>query len=304
MITSEKILLLGGTGSLSQEYVKYALENNASADIIVFSRDEYKQYKMQEKYPEVKYILGDIRDYESVLDVIKEVEIVINFAALKQIDTLQHNTLEAVSTNIYGTKNVARACKEVGIWKAIQISTDKAYQPLSIYGYTKAIGEKIFLDNGYSVVRLGNVIPSRGCFIWKLNSWWNEGIQQPEITKGSMTRFWMEKQEFPGFVSDIIYDYSPGKIYIPELRAFMLADLVKAFGFKNMKENGIREGEKKYEVLFDGKAWKRHGYFVLGDEYNDVVMRYTSENVDNLLTIGEIKERLERIFEKEEMEGI
>ena len=116
MITSEKILLLGGTGSLSQEYVKYALENNVSANIIVFSRDEYKKYKIKEKYPKVTYVLGDIRDYESVFDVIKDVEIVINFAALKQIDTLQHNTLEAVSTNIYGTKNIARACKEIGIW--------------------------------------------------------------------------------------------------------------------------------------------------------------------------------------------
>ncbi len=304
MITSEKILLLGGTGSLSQEYVKYALENSVSANMIVFSRDEYKQYKMKEKYPNVEYILGDIRDYESVFDVIKGVEIVINFAALKQIDTLQHNTLETVSTNIYGTKNIARACKEVGIWKAIQISTDKSFEPSSIYGYTKAIGEKIFLDHGFSIARLGNVIPSRGCFIWKLNKWRNEGIQKPEITKGTMIRFGMERQELPEFISDILYNYSPGKIYIPELRTFMLSDMVKAFGFEKMKEIGMRDGEKRFEVLFDGKAWKRKGYFVLNDEYNDVVMRYTSENVDNLLTIDEIKERLERIFEKEELEGV
>ncbi len=155
MIASEKILILGGTGSLSQEYVKYSQNNEVKGNITVFSRDEYKQYKMKEKYPEVKYILGDIRNYESVFDAIKQVEIVINFAALKQIDTLQHNTLEAVSTNIYGTKNVARACQEIGVYKVIQISTDKAFEPASSYGYTKAIGEKIFLDKSYSVARLG-----------------------------------------------------------------------------------------------------------------------------------------------------
>ncbi len=304
MITSEKILLLGGSGSLAQEYVKQAQENDVSANIIVFSRDEFKQYKMQEKYSKVKYIIGDIRDYESVLNVVKEVDVVINFAALKQIDTLQHNTLEAVSTNIYGTKNVARACQEVGIWKVIQISTDKSFEPLSTYGYTKAIGETIFLDKGFSIARLGNVIPSRGCFIWKLNRWRNTGIQTPNITKSSMTRFWMEKDQLPLFLSDILYNYSSGKIYIPELKSFVLSDLVRAFGFEKMKSVGMRAGEKKHEVLFDGSAKKRDGYYIIGDDHNDVIMRYSSDIKHNLLSIEEIKERLDKIFKKEEMEGV
>lgn len=304
MITSEKILIFGGTGSCGQEYVKQALDYNASANIIVFSRDEYKQYKMQEKYPKVKYILGDIRDYESVYDAVKQAEVVINFAALKQIDTLQRNTIEAVSTNVYGTKNIARACQEVGIWKAILISTDKAYLPQSSYGYSKAIGEKIFLDKGYSVARLGNVIPSRGCFYWKLNKWWNDGIKIPKVTKRSMTRFWMKRDKLPLFLSEILYNYSPQKIFIPELKSFILSDFVKAFGFEKMQDIGMREGEKRHEVLFDGAAWKRDGYFVIGNEHNDVIMRYSSDNKDCLLTIDEIKERLEEIFEKDEMEGI
>ena len=304
MITSEKILLLGGTGSLSQEYIKQALEYNASANIIVFSRDEFKQYKMQEKYPKVKYILGDIRDYESVFNIVKKVEVVINFAALKQIDTLQHNTLEAVSTNIYGSKNVARACQEVGIYKVIQISTDKAFEPASSYGYTKAIGEKIFLDKGFSVARLGNVIPSRGCFIWKLNRWQNTNVQIPNITKSSMTRFWMEKDQLPLFLSDILYNYSSGKIYIPELKSFVLSDLVRAFGFEKMKSVGMRAGEKKHEVLFDGSARKKDGYYIIGDDHNDVIMRYSSDIKHNLLSIEEIKERLDKIFKGEENENV
>lgn len=288
---------------MGQAFVKRAIKDNPK-EIIIFSRDEYKQYRMKQKWPDLTYIIGDIRDYVWVDDVIAMTmpDIIINFAALKHIDVMEikYNTLEAVRTNIDGSGNIARAARKNKIDKVICISTDKACEPVSVYGYTKAISEKIFLDAKYSILRLGNVVASRGAVIWYFKKLKDEGVETLPITDASMTRFWMDLDQVPKMIYIVLEHWIPGRIYVPKLPAFVLGHLVEAMGFGATEQTGLRKGERMHEILFDDYAWDLGDFFILNDEYNNVKMRYQSNDLKLWLTKEEIKERLDKIFEEKQ----
>lgn len=297
MIEDRRVLIFGGTGSLGTAFIQKAIRDNPK-ELIVFSRDEFKQYEMKQKYPEIKYILGDIRDRERVIESMEYVDIIINFAALKQVDRLEetYNVMEAVSTNVYGSLNIVKGAQEHEVEKVINISTDKCVEPCSTYGYTKAISERLFLDAGYSVARLGNVIPSRGCVIWYLKKMKEKGVKTLQITDLGMTRFWMEIDELPNFIYMVLEHYIPSRIYIPKLPAFVLGHLTDAMGFIDCEQIGMRAGERMEEILFSGKAWDNGDFFILNDDYINMEIRYTSNNQLHWLSKKEIKKRLDKIF--------
>jgi UDP-N-acetylglucosamine 4,6-dehydratase len=241
-----KYLITGGTGSFGQKYVEWLTDKTAE-DIIVFSRDEYKQWEMKKRYPDVKYIIGDIRNNESVNKAIAGVDYVIHAAALKHVATGENFPGETIETNITGTQNVVDASNKTGA-KMILISTDKAVQPVNLYGATKMIAEKITINGGQYVVRYGNVFGSKGSIlhIFKEQAAFGDRFT---ITDRRMTRFIITYDEAIKTVNRALA--YKNQITIPDkLRAIKITDLALAFDDKAVfDEIGIQPGEKYHEVI-------------------------------------------------------
>lgn len=262
MLNNSTILITGGTGSFGHEFVKIIFNKYKPKKVIVFSRDEFKQYNMSKIFPDTKYpiryFLGDIRDKSRLYRAFNGVDFVVHAAALKQVPALEYNPIEAVKTNIVGADNIVDVAIDTGIKKVIALSTDKAVNPINLYGATKLAAEKIFIAaNAYggeraafSVVRYGNVVGSRGSVIPLFLDYKKKGVKDFPITDMNMTRFWMTLTQSVELVIKALEISVGGEVFVPKIPSMKITDLAKAIepGCK-FKIIGIRPGEKIYETL-------------------------------------------------------
>ncbi len=278
---NKTILVTGGTGSFGKSFIKFLLDNKDIKKVIVFSRDELKQYHMAEELTDkrLRFFIGDVRDLPRLQRAFKGVDIVVHAAALKQVPALEYNPFEAVKTNILGSQNVIEAAIDCGVNKAVLISTDKAAHPGNLYGSTKLCAEKLFVAaNSYAgektqfgVVRYGNVLGSRGSIVDTLIK--NRKSGKVKITHEEMTRFWISLKETCQLVVFAIDNMEGGEIFIPKIKSMKLIDLVKAIAPKAKREIiGMRAGEKLHEVLLTNEE-ARHSielekYYVILPEFS------------------------------------
>jgi len=261
MFDDKLVLITGGTGSFGKQLVDMVVNNMYPKKLIVFSRDELKQYEMQkiystDKYPFMRYFIGDVRDKDRLLRAFHDVDYIIHAAALKQVPTAEYNPFEAVRTNVIGTQNVIEAAIDCGVEKVIALSTDKAVNPVNLYGATKLCLEKLIIaGNSYaagktkfSVVRYGNVVGSRGSVIPLFLKQAQNG--ELTVTDERMTRFWITLEQGVGFVLKCLNEMRGGEIFVPKIPSMRIMDLAKAI-CEHCKINitGIRPGEKLSEVL-------------------------------------------------------
>lgn len=263
MIDNKVILITGGTGSFGKKFTKFVLNNFQPKKLIIFSRDEFKQFEMSKQYSDqdlpIRYFLGDIRDKERLKTAFDGVDYVIHAAALKQVPALEYNPFEAVKTNILGAQNIIEAAVEKGVEKVIALSSDKAVSPVNLYGATKLAMEKVLIaanayvaghKTSFSAVRYGNVVGSRGSVIPYFAKLVNEGINELPITDERMTRFWLTLEQGVDLVYKALSNSTGGEIFIPKISSMKIVDIAKAFS-KNgsYKIIGIRPGEKIHETL-------------------------------------------------------
>lgn len=264
MLNGKSILVTGGTGSFGNHFIEYVLKNYTPKKIIIYSRDEYKQFVMADKYREYKdtlrFFIGDVRDRDRIRRALNGVDYVIHAAAMKQVPTCEYNPIEAVRTNINGAMNVVDAVLDSDtVKKVVALSTDKAVNPINLYGGTKLVSDKLFIaansyvgkrELSFSVVRYGNVAGSRGSVIpFFRNIIENGGIELP-ITDYRMTRFWIDLEQGVELVIKALQDAKGGETFISKIPSFKIIDLAQAMlpGCE-MSEVGIREGEKLHEVM-------------------------------------------------------
>ena len=258
------VLVTGGTGSFGKTFVRTLLEKYNPKKVIVFSRDEFKHYQMQkefpkEKYPQLRFFLGDIRDRDRLYRAFEGVDYVIHAAALKHVPILEYNPSEAVKTNIYGAENIVNAAIDQGVKKVIALSTDKAVNPVNLYGATKLAMEKLFVaanaytgskETTFAVVRYGNVVGSRGSVIPYFKELVAKGAKKLPITDPRMTRFWITLQEGVETVIFALKESVGGEIFVPYLPSMRITDLAKAIcPHCDFEIIGIRPGEKLHETL-------------------------------------------------------
>lgn len=257
----EKIVLItGGTGSFGKKFITTLLKEHKPAKVIVYSRDELKQHEMRESgfnSPLLRYFIGDVRDRERLERALKGVDIVVHAAALKQVPACEYNPMEAIKTNITGTSNVIEAAIDTGVKRVLALSTDKAVNPVNLYGATKLAAEKLVVQsNAYagntitrlSCVRYGNVVGSRGSVVPVFLKQREKGMIT--ITDERMTRFWITLDQGVHFVMDCIEQMQGGEVFVPKIPSMKITDLANAVapGTK-VDVIGIRPGEKLHEVL-------------------------------------------------------
>lgn len=261
MFNGKSILITGGTGSFGQRYVKTLLERYQPARLIIYSRDELKQYEMQQKYngPMMRYFIGDVRDGDRLKQATRNVDFVIHAAALKHVPAAEYNPMECIKTNIHGAQNVIEAALENNVEKVIALSTDKAANPVNLYGATKLASDKLFISannivgsrqTSFAVVRYGNVVGSRGSVVPFFNKLIAEGATELPITDERMTRFWITLQEGVDFVLKNFHRMQGGELFVPKIPSVRITDLVEAMA-PGVKHNviGIRPGEKLHEIM-------------------------------------------------------
>jgi UDP-N-acetylglucosamine 4,6-dehydratase len=262
MLDDKNILITGGTGSFGKKFTEIVLRKYMPRRLIIFSRDELKQFEMArifstDKYPCIRFFIGDVRDRERLHRAFQGVDYIIHAAALKQVPAAEYNPFEAVKTNILGAQNVINVAIDQKIKRVIALSTDKAANPINLYGATKLCSDKLFIaGNSYvgrnetlfSVVRYGNVVGSRGSVIPFFKECAGNGIIP--ITDPRMTRFWITLEQGVKFVLKCLGRMVGGEIFVPKLPSMNIMDLAKAIGPKcKTKVVGIRPGEKLHEVM-------------------------------------------------------
>lgn len=261
MFNGKSVLITGGTGSFGKECVKTLLERFRTKKIIVFSRDELKQYEMEQSFnaPEMRYFIGDVRDRARLMQAMRGVDFVVHAAALKHVPSSEYNPMECIKTNIHGAENVIAAAIDSEVEKVIALSTDKAANPINLYGATKLVSDKLFAaanniagghKTRFSVVRYGNVIGSRGSVVPLFQRLVAEGAPYVPITDERMTRFWITLREGVDFVIKCFSRMQGGEIFVPKLPSMNITDLARALapGIP-CKTIGIRPGEKLHEVM-------------------------------------------------------
>ncbi|MDC1257026.1 UDP-N-acetylglucosamine 4,6-dehydratase (inverting) [Pelagibacteraceae bacterium] len=264
MFNNKCILVTGGTGFFGSNFVKCIFKKYKPKKVIVFSRDESKQFDMQnelcgKKYKGLKFFIGDVRDKERLLMAFDGVDYVVHAAALKHVPAAEYNPMECIKTNIYGAENIIQAAISCGVKKVIALSTDKAANPINIYGATKLASDKLFVAANnlvgkkltrFSVVRYGNVLSSRGSVIPFFYNLIKSGTKELPLTDIKMTRFVILIEEGIDFVFKSFERMSGGEIYVPKIPSIKILDLIKAiFPSKKYKIIGIRPGEKIHEIL-------------------------------------------------------
>ncbi len=261
MFDEKSILITGGTGSFGRRYVKTILERYRPRRLIVFSRDELKQFEMAQEYdaPCMRYFLGDVRDAERLKQAMRDVDYVIHAAALKQVPAAEYNPMECVKTNVHGAENVIRAALDNDVKRVIALSTDKAANPINLYGSTKLASDKLFVaanniagghDTIFSVVRYGNVVGSRGSVVPFFRKLIEQGATELPITHVDMTRFWITLQQGVDFVLKNFSRMLGGEIFVPKIPSVRITDLALAMAPElDHKIVGIRPGEKIHEVM-------------------------------------------------------
>ena len=285
LINGKNIFITGGTGTFGHKITDILLNQYSPNKVIIFSRDEFKQYNMKQifpesKYPNIRYFIGDVRDYERLLTATKNVDILFHAAAMKQVDTIEYNPLEAIKTNIYGTENVIKAAIKNKVKKVIGVSTDKCVSPINLYGATKLCLEKLIIHanlmsgkNGtiFSVLRYGNVINSRGSVVPLF-------LKQKEskcftITDGKMTRFTLTIDQAINFVLNCASIMIGGEVFVPKLPSYNIVQLAKCIEKDaEIKIIGIRPGEKLHEAMLSSseshKTLIQDNYLVVLPEIN------------------------------------
>ncbi len=261
MFNGKTLLITGGTGSFGKAYTQMLLENYKPKKIIIFSRDELKQFEMEQSFrnPLLRFFIGDVRDKDRLTQAFKGVDYVIHAAALKQVPAAEYNPMECIRTNIHGAENVIAAAVANEVEKVIALSTDKAANPINLYGATKLASDKLFVAANnitgghrtrFSVVRYGNVVGSRGSVVPFFKKLLAEGAQTLPITHPEMTRFWITLPKGVDFVSQSFRRMHGGELFVPKIPSIRVVDLALAMAPDvKTKIIGIRPGEKLHEVM-------------------------------------------------------
>jgi UDP-N-acetylglucosamine 4,6-dehydratase len=325
------ILVTGGTGSFGQKFIDTVLQNYAPARLIIYSRDELKQFEMAQKfsekdYPAMRYFIGDVRDRDRLTLAMRGVDYVVHAAALKHVSIAEYNPMECIRTNVDGAENVVRAAMDCQVKKVIALSTDKAANPVNLYGASKLASDKIFIaannisgpSNGntrFSVVRYGNVVGSRGSVIPFFQKLIDDGARELPITDERMTRFWITLQQGVDFVLSCFGMMQGGEIFVPKIPSMKVTDVAKIMA-PNLKQKiiGIRPGEKLHETMVpydDGRNtialddryiiepafafWGREHYTGNGAKPVPEGFSYSSDNNDEWLDEKGLKKILENV---------
>jgi UDP-N-acetylglucosamine 4,6-dehydratase/5-epimerase len=328
MINDKTILITGGTGSFGKAFTTTVFERFNPKKVIIYSRDEYKQFVMRQKLSKhderIRYFIGDVRDKDRLYRAFEGVDYVIHAAALKQVPSCEYNPIEAVKTNIQGAQNIIEAALDKGVKKVIALSTDKAVNPINLYGATKLASDKLLIaanaysgwkNTVFSVVRYGNVAGSRGSVIPFFKMLIDKNCDELPITDFEMTRFWITLDEAVDLVYKAIDEANGGETYISKIPSFKIMDLAEAMGpGKKLKEIGIREGEKIHEIMiteydsFHTYEYEKHyviypnfdwwnfdTHFTAGGKKTKKFFKYTSDLNNEWLSIDEISSRLKKI---------
>ena len=314
---NKNILVTGGTGSFGKKFISKILEHDVKK-VIVFSRDELKQYEMKQEFKDerLRFFIGDVRDKERLYRAFDGVDIVIHAAAMKHVEACEYNPFEAVKTNITGAQNIIEAAIDRKVKKVIALSTDKAAAPINLYGATKLASDKLFIaansyvgekNTRFSVVRYGNVVGSRGSVIPFFNKVKHKGVLP--ITDERMTRFWITLPQGVQFVLDSLERMQGGELFVPKIPSMNIVDLAKAIAPEcELEVVGIRPGEKLHEVMIteddarhtiefedyyvitpEFKWWK--ATFKEGRPVNENFI-YSSDTNKEWLTIEKLKEMI------------
>mgnify|MGYP001210199005 CR=1 FL=1 len=286
MFNNKTIFISGGTGSFGKNFCKYLIKNYRPKKIIIFSRDELKQKEMSDELSEkikniFRFFIGDVRDKDRLALAMQGVDYVIHAAALKQVDTAEYNPFEFIKTNIVGGNNIINSCLTNKVKKVIALSTDKAAQPINLYGATKLVSDKLFVtannfkgpnQTKFAVVRYGNVADSRGSVIPLFRKLISQS-KKLTLTDPRMTRFWITLEESVKFVDKCFRLMDGGEIFVPKLKSFRVIDLIKALDSSiKIKKIGIRPGEKLHEVMCPNEEYQNtlefKNYFVIYQSIN------------------------------------
>ena len=325
MFNGKSILITGGTGSFGKKFIEIVLKRFSPNKIIVFSRDELKQFEMQQVFnaPCMRYFIGDVRDEARLGHAMYQVDYVVHAAALKQVPAAEYNPMECIKTNIHGAQNVINAAIACGVKKVIALSTDKAANPINLYGATKLASDKLFTaannlvgdrETRFAVVRYGNVVGSRGSVVPFFKGLIERGAKELPITDERMTRFWLKLEDGVDLVLKSFQRMQGGEIFVPKIPSMRILDLAEAIApGVPTKIIGIRPGEKLHEVMcpsdmfYETLEFKDH--FVikpsiefgknidytknrLGEEGHPVPdgFEYSSGTNDVFLTVEELRE--------------
>ena len=330
MLNNKTVLITGGTGSFGKAFVKIVLEKYPDIKkIIIYSRDEYKQFLMA-NMPEIKqsinklrFFIGDVRDKERMLRAFDGVDVVIHAAALKQVPTCEYNPFETVKTNVLGAQNIIDCAIDKKVKKVVALSTDKACAPINLYGATKLCSDKLFIagnaycgsqETRFSVVRYGNVAGSRGSVIPFFKKLVAEGATELPITDMRMTRFWLKLDQAVEMVLEAIEHMQGGELYVKKIPSMKMPDLAKAIAPNlKLKEIGIRPGEKIHEQMITKDDAQNtiefKDYYIILPQMNfsDIVYNYPnakpvapdfeyhSGNNDSWLTVEDMKKLINEI---------
>jgi len=330
-LKNKSILITGGTGSFGSRLLRYLLnlKANRPKKVIVFSRDELKQFELsrifsEKDYPTIRFFLGDIRDKQRLKMAFEDVDYVIHAAALKQVPTAEYNPIEFIKTNVIGSQNIIEAAIESNVKKVIALSTDKASSPINLYGATKLCADKLFLSahtlvgkkiTSFSVVRYGNVFGSRGSVI----PFFLDLIKKKQrllITDPNMTRFNIDLDDAVKLVVNVIKTSVGGEVFVPKISSYRIMDIAKAIqDKKNVKIVGIRPGEKLHEELISKaegyNTFDVGNYFIIAGndksinfytkkKYKKIKIGNSYNSLDNadFLTVGQIKRLIENYKKK------
>ena len=327
MLDNKTILITGGTGSFGKSFTRYVLKHYHPKKIIIYSRDEYKQFVMQnelkEYAPVMRYFIGDVRDKDRLKRAFEGVDYVIHAAALKQVPACEYNPNEAIRTNINGAQNVIDAALDTNVKKVIALSTDKAVNPVSLYGGTKLVSDKLFVaanaysgtkDISFAIVRYGNVAGSRGSIIPLFHNIIKNGGTELPITDMRMTRFWISLTEGVELVIKALREAKGGETFISKIPSFRVPDLAEAMlpGCR-LKEIGIRPGEKLHEIMvttedsFNTYEYDKHYIVYPQMVFNDRQVpdlsgkkveegfSYSSGTNSEWLSVEDLRERLKEV---------
>ena len=329
MFNDKSILITGGTGSFGNHFVEYVLKHYNPKRIVIYSRDEYKQFIMHNKFNEyddiLRFFIGDVRDQDRLKRALNGIDYVVHAAALKQVPSCEYNPLEAIKTNIDGASNVINACLDSpNVKRVVALSTDKAVNPVNLYGGTKFVSDKLFIAaNSYTgsselkfaVVRYGNVAGSRGSVIPFFKGIIDKGKTSLPITDYRMTRFWIKLEEGIKLVIKALAESRGGETFISKIPSFKVTDLAQAMlPGCDMPEVGIREGEKLHEVMVSKEdapftyeyeknyiiyphyTWWSENRIIPGGRSVDPEFVYSSGTNTQWLSVDDLKARLGDIY--------
>jgi UDP-N-acetylglucosamine 4,6-dehydratase (inverting) len=329
MFNNKTILITGGTGSFGKKFLEMIFDRYEPKKVIIYSRDEFKQSVMQTEYKDkvdmsrVRFFIGDVRDKDRLYRAFEGVDYVIHAAAMKQVPTCEYNPMEAIKTNIRGAQNVIDAALDKGVKKVVALSTDKAVNPINLYGGTKLVSDKLFIAaNAYSgadgtvfsVVRYGNVAGSRGSVIPIWQKIIDEGGKTLGVTDMRMTRFWITLEQGVELVFKAMEESKGGETYISKIPSFHIGDLAKAMlPDCTIEEIGIREGEKLHEVMvtkddsrstyeydkhyiiYPDYKWVEKGHIMPGGKPVEDGFEYNSGNNTQWLDVEQLQEALKNM---------